>query len=56
MCTCLFLPYAEVVEPTPKKYQLYTRERVITPPKVIPAPAETGTYTCAVFFGWGNVH
>jgi len=29
---------------------------VITPPKVIPAPAETGTYTCAVFFGWGNVH
>lgn len=54
MCTCLFLPDAEVVEPTPKKYHLYTRERVITPPKMIPAPAETGTFT--VFFGWGNVH
>jgi len=33
---------SEVVEPTPKKYHLYTRERVITPPKMIPAPAETG--------------
>ena len=34
---------AEVSDPTPKKYHIYKRERVITPPKA-PEPDETGRY------------